>query len=103
MSAIALPISDLIILTRSLRFSDHDPSKVFHRKVNKRFLPTYYDVIKEPVALSTIKACANLNLLSCTSANESLYNRQKYIPSNTRTLRNTFGILHLYDWLMTQG
>ncbi|KAL8675394.1 MAG: hypothetical protein Q9168_000225 [Polycauliona sp. 1 TL-2023] len=33
----------------------HDPSKVFHRKVNKRALPDYYDVIKEPVALSTLK------------------------------------------------
>lgn len=35
--------------------SDHDPSKVFHRKVNKRILPDYYDVIKEPMALSTLK------------------------------------------------
>ena len=34
----------------------HDPSKVFHRKVNKRSIPDYYDVIKEPVALSTLKA-----------------------------------------------
>lgn len=34
----------------------HDPSKVFHRKVNKRVLPSYYDVIKEPIALSTVKA-----------------------------------------------
>lgn len=35
--------------------SGHDPSKVFHRKVNKRSLPDYYEVIKEPVALSTLK------------------------------------------------
>ncbi|KAI4197618.1 MAG: hypothetical protein LQ346_002963 [Caloplaca aetnensis] len=34
----------------------HDPSKVFHRKVNKRSLPDYYEVIKEPVALSTLKS-----------------------------------------------
>ncbi|KAI9879237.1 MAG: hypothetical protein M1830_009168 [Pleopsidium flavum] len=33
----------------------HDPSKVFQRKVNKRILPDYYDVIKEPMALSTLK------------------------------------------------
>lgn len=33
-----------------------DPSKLFHRKVNKRVIPEYYDTIKEPVALSTIKA-----------------------------------------------
>ncbi|KAI9703971.1 MAG: hypothetical protein M1820_005753 [Bogoriella megaspora] len=32
-----------------------DPSKVFQRKVNKRALPAYYEVIKEPMALSTIK------------------------------------------------
>lgn len=37
-------------------FSGHDPSKVFHRKVNKRSLPDYYEVIKEPVALSTLKS-----------------------------------------------
>lgn len=37
----------------------HDPSKVFHRKVNKRVLPDYYQVITEPVALSTIKAKIN--------------------------------------------
>ena len=36
--------------------SGHDPSKVFHRKVNKRSLPDYYEVIKEPVALSTLKS-----------------------------------------------
>jgi chromatin structure-remodeling complex subunit RSC1/2 len=33
-----------------------DPSKLFQRKVNKRALPDYYTVIKEPMALSTIKA-----------------------------------------------
>ena len=39
--------------------SGHDPSKVFHRKVNKRALPDYYDVIKEPIALSTLRAKSN--------------------------------------------
>ncbi|KAI4143340.1 MAG: hypothetical protein L6R39_004604 [Caloplaca ligustica] len=34
----------------------HDPSKVFHRKVNKRVLPDYYEVIKDPIALSTLKS-----------------------------------------------
>ncbi|MCJ1391941.1 hypothetical protein MMC18_004808 [Xylographa bjoerkii] len=34
----------------------HDPSKIFHKKVNKRSLPDYYEVIKEPIALSTLKA-----------------------------------------------
>lgn len=32
-----------------------DPSKLFHRKVNKRIIPEYYETIKEPMALSTIK------------------------------------------------
>lgn len=47
-----MPRSFCIYLTRQ---SGHDPSKIFHRKVNKRSLPDYYDVIKEPVALSTLK------------------------------------------------
>ncbi|KAI9830258.1 MAG: hypothetical protein M1819_005785 [Sarea resinae] len=34
---------------------EHDPSKHFQRKVNKRITPDYYDVIQEPMALSTIK------------------------------------------------
>ncbi|OTA37311.1 hypothetical protein BTJ68_03042 [Hortaea werneckii EXF-2000] len=34
---------------------DFDPSKLFHRKVNKRVIPEYYDMIQEPIALSTIK------------------------------------------------
>jgi chromatin structure-remodeling complex subunit RSC1/2 len=33
-----------------------DPSKLFQRKVNRRVLPDYYTVIKEPMALSTIKS-----------------------------------------------
>ncbi|KAF2400080.1 Bromodomain-containing protein [Trichodelitschia bisporula] len=33
-----------------------DPSKLFHRKVNRRLLPDYYTVIKEPMAMSTVKA-----------------------------------------------
>ncbi|KZF18916.1 Bromodomain-containing protein [Xylona heveae TC161] len=37
----------------------HDPSKHFHRKVNRRITPDYYDVIKEPMALSTIKQRIN--------------------------------------------
>lgn len=36
-----------------------DPSKLFHRKVNKRILPEYYDTIKEPMAMSTIKQKIN--------------------------------------------
>ncbi|KAF2026836.1 Bromodomain-containing protein [Setomelanomma holmii] len=32
-----------------------DPTKLFQRKVNKRVVPDYYDIIKEPMALSTIK------------------------------------------------
>ena len=36
--------------------SGHDPSKVFHKRVNKRNVPSYYDVIKEPMAFSNLKA-----------------------------------------------
>ncbi|WPG97322.1 Hypothetical protein R9X50_00009600 [Acrodontium crateriforme] len=36
-----------------------DPSKLFHRKVNKRVIPEYYDTIKEPMALSIIKQKVN--------------------------------------------
>lgn len=37
----------------------YDPSRLFHRKVNKRAIPAYYEIIKEPIALSTIKAKIN--------------------------------------------
>ena len=43
----------LYILT--VRDSGYDPTKLFQRKVNKRVLPDYYEVIKEPMALSEIK------------------------------------------------
>ena len=36
-----------------------DPSKIFHRKVNKRIVPDYYATIQEPMALSTIKQKLN--------------------------------------------
>lgn len=39
--------------------SGRDPSKLFHRSVNKRNVPDYYDVIKEPMALSILKAKIN--------------------------------------------
>ena len=39
--------------------SGHDPTKIFHRKVNRRFLPDYFEIIKEPMAMSTIKAKIN--------------------------------------------
>jgi hypothetical protein len=39
--------------------SGHDPSRLFHRSVNKRYVPDYYDIIKEPVALSILKARIN--------------------------------------------
>ena len=53
---------DILSLNKS---SGHDPSKLFQRKVNKRVLPDYYDVIKEPVALSTLRS----KLLQKTYAN----------------------------------
>jgi chromatin structure-remodeling complex subunit RSC1/2 len=32
---------------------------LFHRSVNKRIVPDYYDIIKEPMALSIIKQRIN--------------------------------------------
>lgn len=37
------------------RSGTYDPTKLFQRKVNKRVLPDYYEIIKEPMALSEIK------------------------------------------------
>lgn len=39
--------------------SGHDPSRLFHRSVNKRYVPDYYEIIKEPMALSILKARIN--------------------------------------------
>jgi len=36
-----------------------DPSKLFHRMVNRRAVPDYYDVISEPMAMSQIKKKIN--------------------------------------------
>ena len=45
-------------LTTSL-YSGHDPSRLFHRSVNKRIVPDYYDIIKDPMALSILKQRIN--------------------------------------------
>lgn len=39
--------------------SGHDPSRLFQRSVNKRNVPDYYDIIKEPMALSILKQKIN--------------------------------------------
>ena len=52
---------ELLSIIYNHRMPDgHDPSKVFQRKPNRRLYPAYYEVIKEPIALSTIKARLNL-------------------------------------------
>jgi chromatin structure-remodeling complex subunit RSC1/2 len=33
----------------------HDPSRIFHKRVNRRNVPDYYEVIKEPMAFSNLK------------------------------------------------
>lgn len=48
-------IGKLIVLL----YSGHDPSRLFHRSVNKRVVPDYYDIIKEPMALSILKQRIN--------------------------------------------
>lgn len=40
-------------------YSGHDPSRLFHRSVNKRIVPDYYDIIKDPMALSILKQRIN--------------------------------------------
>ncbi|KAJ5306613.1 hypothetical protein N7508_005628 [Penicillium antarcticum] len=51
---------DVVISIYNYREDDgHDPSRLFHRSVNKRFVPDYYDIIKEPMALSILKARIN--------------------------------------------
>ncbi|KAJ5885302.1 Bromodomain [Penicillium taxi] len=46
------------LLTR-ICHSGHDPSRLFHRSVNKRIVPDYYDIIKNPMALSILKQRIN--------------------------------------------
>ncbi|KAJ5555509.1 hypothetical protein N7535_007946 [Penicillium sp. DV-2018c] len=51
---------DVVLAIYEYREEDgHDPSRLFHRSVNKRYVPDYYDIIKEPVALSILKARIN--------------------------------------------
>lgn len=65
---------------------DYDPTKLFQRKVNKRAVPDYYDIIKEPMALSTIKSKVSgkeyksfagfVRDLALIPHNAQVYNRQ---------------------------
>ncbi|KAF2444395.1 Bromodomain-containing protein [Karstenula rhodostoma CBS 690.94] len=49
-------MADVLTNVYAHRVEDgYDPTKLFQRKVNKRALPDYYEVIKEPMALSEIK------------------------------------------------
>ncbi|OAF99716.1 chromatin structure-remodeling complex protein rsc1 [Paraphaeosphaeria sporulosa] len=49
-------MADVLTNVYAHRVDDgYDPTKLFQRKVNKRALPDYYEVIKEPMALSEIK------------------------------------------------
>jgi len=42
--------------------SGHDVSKDFQRLVNKRMLPDYFEIIKEPRAFSTLRVCHTFGL-----------------------------------------
>lgn len=77
---------ELLSIIYNHRTADgHDPSKVFQRKPNRRVYPAYYEVITEPIALSTIKARVNLKQYKDVSAivrefaliphNAQVYNR----------------------------
>ncbi|KAL5332812.1 hypothetical protein BJX70DRAFT_382917 [Aspergillus crustosus] len=51
---------DVVLAIYEIREADgHDPSRLFHRSVNKRNVPDYYDIIKEPMALSILKQRIN--------------------------------------------
>ncbi|KAE8336505.1 hypothetical protein BDV24DRAFT_141607 [Aspergillus arachidicola] len=51
---------DVVMAIYEYREEDgHDPSKLFQRSVNKRNVPDYYDIIKEPMALSILKQKIN--------------------------------------------
>ena len=79
-------MQDILNYMYDYRTADgYDPSKVFHRKVNKRAIPAYYEVIKEPMALSTIKGKINTRMyknfadfvrdFALISHNAQVYNR----------------------------
>ncbi|PYH95215.1 RSC complex subunit [Aspergillus ellipticus CBS 707.79] len=51
---------DVVLAIYEFREEDgHDPSRLFQRSVNKRNVPDYYDIIKEPMALSILKQKIN--------------------------------------------
>ncbi|KAJ5469461.1 hypothetical protein N7539_009079 [Penicillium diatomitis] len=83
-----LGIWDMLMAIYDFREPDgHDPSRLFHRSVNKRIVPDYYDIIKEPMALSIVKARLNKreykNVTNCVRDfaliphNAQTYNRPK--------------------------
>ena len=59
---------------------------MFHRKVNRRALPEYYEVIKEPMALSTVKVPRARRPLLHPRTLTELYHCQANI--NNRTFRS---------------
>ena len=38
--------------------SGHEVAGLFQRMLNKRLIPDYFEVIKEPTAFSTVRVCA---------------------------------------------
>ncbi|KAH1489513.1 hypothetical protein KXX57_000714 [Aspergillus fumigatus] len=51
---------DVVLAIYEFREEDgHDPSRLFQRSVNKRNVPDYYEIIKEPMALSILKQKIN--------------------------------------------
>jgi len=63
--------------------SGRDISKDFQRIVNRRVLPDYFDIIKEPVALSTLRvSLLVLRILAGLEIN--WWSSKKSARSNTR-------------------
>ena len=72
--------------------SGRDVSKDFQRIVNRRQLPDYFEIIKEPVAFSTLRVCL-YSLYVCTSRRAHSIHRPKSARNNTLVSRNMFEIL----------
>jgi chromatin structure-remodeling complex subunit RSC1/2 len=87
-------MQNILLTVYAYRTDDgDDPSKLFHRKVNRRALPDYYDVIKEPMAMSVIKA--KINYREYTTFEEFVrdfalifHNAQVYNSPNARAYQD---------------
>ena len=81
---------------------DYYPSLLFRRIPNKRNMPEYYDVIKEPVAISTLKH--KIQTKKYTSIAEFVkdfamivHNAQVYNRPNSQPVRDILVLKQVFD------